>query len=406
VLWGVRECLRCALRRRLGTLLDDGTGRPAPFLAPLVDALCSAKNPASGHEWLKSPAVCDRLRALARGDLPLTHQALSALPPSGGVNHLRELLMALGLLPTRNAALVKFQQWSVAQLDRIQPQQDRQALATYVAWHHHRRLARQLADGTLKPSAWGTARQQVSAAIALLAWLRTRGTALAGCDQHDIDAWFANGPSTRAAARRFITFAVQRRICPPLRVPVPPHGQPNALPHHQRIALIRRLFTDEALPTGDRVAGLLVLLYAQPATRISRLLVDAVTITDQQVLLKIAAEELPLPEPLGDLTARLLAQRRNMGTAANPASPWLFPGRLPGQPITAKQLLGRLRTLGITRAARTAAFDQLLRDIPAPVLADLVGCNPRFATERASALATDWATYAALRATTHVTNHP
>lgn len=399
VLWSVRECLRCALRRRLDGLLDDGTGRPAPFLAPLVDALCSAKNPASGHGWLKSPAVRDRLRALARGDLPLTHEALSALPPSGGVNHLRELLMAVGLLPARNAELLKFEQWSAAQLDRVQPG-DRQALATYVAWHHHRRLARHLADGTLKPSAWGTARQQVRGAVDFLTWLRSRGTTLAGCDQHDLDEWFANGPTTRIFVRRFITFAVQRRICPPLRVPVQQHGQPNALPDHERVALVRRLFTDDTLAIVDRVAGLLVLLYAQPAARISRLPVEAVTVTGQQVWLRIAAEQLPLPEPLAGLTARLLAQRRNMATAANPSSPWLFPGRLPGRPITPQQLLGRLRALGVTRAARTAAFDQLLREVPAPVLADVVGCNPRFAAERASALATDWATYAALRAKT------
>jgi hypothetical protein len=73
--------------------------------------------------------------------------------------------MAVGLLPSRNAELLKFQQWSAAQLDRVQPRQDRQALATYVAWHHHRRLARHLADGTLKPSTCGTARQQVSVAV-------------------------------------------------------------------------------------------------------------------------------------------------------------------------------------------------------------------------------------------------
>jgi hypothetical protein len=392
VLWGIGECLRSALRRRLGTLLDDGTGQPAAFLAPLVEALCAAKNPASGHEWLRSPAVRDRLRALARGELPLTHEALSTLPPSGGVHHLRELLMAVGLLPTRNADLLKFEQWSAAQLGRVQPGADRQAHATYLAWHHHRRLTRHLADRTLKPSAWGTARQQVSAAVDFLAWLRNRGKALAGCDKHDVDEWFANSPSTRTrdAARRFITFAVQRRICRPLRVPAPQHGQPNALPHHERIALIRRLLADDTLATGDRVAGLLVLLYAQPVARISRLPVDAVTVTGQQVRLQIAAEQLPLPEPLAELTARLVGQRRNMGTAAKPASRWLFPGRLPGQPITAKRLLSRLRALGVTRAARTAAFDQLLRDIPAPVLADLVGCNPRFAAERAAALATDW----------------
>ncbi|MFJ9371476.1 hypothetical protein ACIRRA_44745 [Nocardia sp. NPDC101769] len=52
---------------------------------------------------------------------------------------------------------------------------------------------------------------------------------------------------------------------------------------------------------------------------------------------------------------------------------------------------------GITGAGRVAAFNELLREIPAPVLADLVGCNSRFATERATTLATDWANYAAIR---------
>lgn len=86
-----------------------------------------------------------------------------------------------------------------------------------------------------------------------------------------------------------------------------------------------------------------------------------------------------------------------MSTAANPDSPWLFPGRLPGRPISARQMLVRLHDIGVTRAGRVSAFDELLREIPAPVLADLIGCHPGFAAERASVLATDWSTYAALR---------
>ncbi|TMR94916.1 hypothetical protein [Nonomuraea basaltis] len=66
---------------------------------------------------------------------------------------------------------------------------------------------------------------------------------------------------------------------------------------------------------------------------------------------------------------------------------------------TRQNLRRRLRDLGITHTSRTAAFNQLLREIPAPVLADLVGCHPRFAAERATTLATDWDNYAAIRAT-------
>lgn len=229
-----------------------------------------------------------------------------------------------------------------------------------------------------------------------LAWLRERGVTLADCNQHDIDQWFAGGPSTRNHARRFITFAVQRRIFGSLRVPYVKQGQPDAQPRPERIALVRRLFTDNELSVGDRVAGLLVLLYALPASRIGALPLDAVVVTGDQVLLRVAEEELPLPEPLAHLTATLAAQRRNMSTA-NPDSPWLFPGRLPGPPISVRQMLVRLHDIGVTRADRVSAFDELLREIPAPVPADLIGCHPGFAAERASVLATDWYSYAALR---------
>ncbi|WP_433521337.1 hypothetical protein ACQPZ2_28855 [Nocardia pseudovaccinii] len=195
-----------------------------------------------------------------------------------------------------------------------------------------------------------------------------------------------------------MTFAIRRRLCPKLHVPNPPRSvTPDAQPQPERIALVRRLFTDETLPPIDRVVGVLVLLYAQPATRITQIRLDDVTTRDDQVFLRIAAEELPMPEPLGDLITELINQRRNMGTAANPASPWLLPGQRPDRPITASRLRQRMRQLGITSAGRVAAFNELLREIPAPVLSDLVGCNPKFAAERASLLATDWANYAAIR---------
>jgi hypothetical protein len=225
--------------------------------------------------------------------------------------------------------LLKFDQWSSSQLDHVESKEDRQALATYIAWHHRHRILRHLDNGTLRPSAWSTARQQTRVAVTFLNWLKDRGLTLAECTQHDIDDWFASGPTTHLLARTFMTFAVRRRLCPNLRLPAPPKATPDAQPQQERIALIRCLFTDDTLPAIDRVAGLLVLLYAQPAARITHLQVDDVTISGDQVRLRIAEEDLPLPEPLDQLTTTLITQRRNMGTAANPTSPWLFPGQRP-----------------------------------------------------------------------------
>jgi hypothetical protein len=383
----------------VNTLLDDGTGSAPAFLTPLVDALCSSKNPSSVEKWLRYPGVGDRLKALATGGLPLTHEAFSVLPRSHSVRYLRELLMSTGLLPQRNPELLKFDEWTADLLGGIAAADDRQALATYIKWHHRHRILRQLDNGTLRASAFATARQQSRAALDFLNWLSARGTTLAECTQHDIDDWFAAGPKTRLTARIFMTFAIRRRLCPKLRIPNPPRVvTPDAQPQSERITLVHQLFTNNTLAPIDRVAGLLVLLYAQPATRITQIKVDDVTTRDDQVFLRIAEEELPMPEPVGSLITDLITQRRNMGTAANPTSPWLFPGQRPSRQITTTRLRERLRSVGITGASRVAAFNELLREIPAPVLADLVGCNPKFAAERASILATDWANYAAIRA--------
>lgn len=50
-----------------------------------------------------------------------------------------------------------------------------------------------------------------------------------------------------------------------------------------------------------------------------------------------------------------------------------------------------------TAAAQTAAALQLARDIPAPVLADLLGWSVERAEDWASAAAHDWTTYPELR---------
>ena len=77
------------------------------------------------------------------------------------------------------------------------------------------------------------------------------------------------------------------------------------------------------------------------------------------------------------------------------ASPWLFPGGQPGQPISAYQLAGRLRQLGIRSGqSRSAALFQLATDLPAVILARLLGIHITVAAAWQRAAAGDWAGYA------------
>ena len=64
--------------------------------------------------------------------------------------------------------------------------------------------------------------------------------------------------------------------------------------------LARHLLHDEGIDTHDRVAGLLVVFYAQSVNRISRLTTDDVIASDAAVHLQLGVSPLVLAPPLAD----------------------------------------------------------------------------------------------------------
>jgi hypothetical protein len=159
----------------------------------------------------------------------------------------------------------------------------------------------------------------------------------------------------------------------------------------------RWLLHDSTLKPDDRVAGLLVLLYVPWPAAISRLTLSHVDISDDQVRIRPGREPVILPEPLDALVRQLAATRRGHAATGDPGtSPWLFPGGQPGQPVSAYQLAGRLRQLGIRSGrSRSAALFQLATDLPAAILARLPGIHISVAVAWQHASAGDWAAYAA-----------
>jgi hypothetical protein len=78
------------------------------------------------------------------------------------------------------------------------------------------------------------------------------------------------------------------------------------------------------------------------------------------------------------------------------------PRHLPGRPITAARLGQRLGQLGIdAQAGRRAALLQLAIEVPAALLANLLGIATTTATDWAHAAGADWSQYAAETARTH-----
>lgn len=210
--------------------------------------------------------------------------------------------------------------------------------------------------------------------------------------QEHLDHWLAEGPGEGHRVRIFLAWAAREGIVAPLVVPsatVRRHVDP--LDPQERMRLLRRLLGDDGLERADRVAGSLLLLFAQPLSRLVRLRKEGVENHDDGTFVALGSE------PLARLARRL--RDRPAGppsTGVQLDSEWLFPGLLLDAAIHEEALRRRLRRLGISaRAARGAAAQELAKTVPAAILADLLGFDTVTAERWVRLAGGEWAHYAA-----------
>ena len=389
------RCARCSLRRRARELLSAGSGSIPPQLTGVFDAVIAARQPRSALNWLRKGAGTSLLADAAAGRLAISHDALDAHPHRRAADYLRHMLTAGGALPPRDEELARTSQWLASLLAAIEPAADRRLMQAYSGWQVMRRL-RASAQRNQERTPTAHARNNIRAAAGLLAWLRSRGTTLSNCRQADIDDWLHTSPSA-CLARDFLSWAADRGHCQHLALPAPPRPTGAAISQDQRWQLAARLLHDTALDATDRVAGSLLLLYGQPLSRIAVLTTSQVTTRDGQVFIRLGRHDAPLPGSLAAATRQLISEGRTYrGVGSPPASTWLFPGHLPGRPITPSRLGERLRALGIyAQAGRRAALLDLATQLPAAVLADLLGLHETTAAKWMHQAGGDWSHYAA-----------
>jgi hypothetical protein len=174
-------------------------------------------------------------------------------------------------------------------------------------------------------------------------------------------------------------------------------GPRGPLDTEKRWADARRLLRDDTLHTADRVAGLLLVLYAQRIATISHLTVDHVHIGTDHAAIMLGTAPVVLPEPMAGLVRGLVASRRGHAAIGAPDTvPWLFPGGRPGQPIGDDRLGERLQRIGLNpRQDRSAALFTLATQLPVAVLARMLGIHIKVAVQWQQAAAGDWVAYAA-----------
>lgn len=388
-------CWSCLLPHVFDTLTANAT----VDLAPLRAALLASDRSRSVGRWLEIPFVAETISAIAAGEFALTHTALDNLgdKESNSVARLRAVLVTAGLLPVRDETLRNFERWVTVQIQSITDITDRKVIERFATWRVLRTVRGRAVDGEVLTTVY--ARHQISQAIAILTFLRERSLTLDGCRQPEIDEWLS-GPPARRHARDFVIWAVKEQLCHDIKIRHQPMQWParNMSPNeHEEV--VRRLLTDTTISLTDRVAGLLVGCYAQNPSRLRRLTITDIHIEDDTVAIRFGTDDTILATPIARCVVALIETRQGRAaTDSRATSPWLFPGGLPGRPLTAETLALRLRRLGIRpKDMRGAMLMDLAAEMPPGILGDLIGLDPTTATRWTRAASGDWANYVAIR---------
>jgi hypothetical protein len=377
------------LRRHLDHILPPSeTG-----LLRRLRGVILAAEPLTTRRWLTRAS--DLLRGLDTGRIPLTHESLDALPKPKAAEHLRALLIGAGILgPDPDRALRRLE-------DAIPD-----ILAGLTADHH--KLATRWAKWSVLPPLRGTdntprlatavsnARRKIEQTTRFLTELQRDGRDLSECAQYDIDAWFSGPGAARWQARPFLAWARQRGHLPRnLSLPASYRGTPQApADAEERWRTAQRLVRDDDLDPVDRIAGALVVLYAQPLARIVSLTTDDVATTDAGTSLRLGADALELPEPFATIIQQL-PYRRSANTAQQLPTRWLFTGSHANKPLSSSALGVRLRGIGIQpRRYRIAAAEHLAREIPPAMLAGVLGLKVSAINRHTTTTKGQWANYA------------
>ena len=181
------RCIACTLEHRVKELM--GVSR---ILDPLRESRLATDRPRAALRWVAKPECQEVLGAIARGDVAATHEDLDSLPDTHWLAHLRQVLVAAGVLPARDEQTARLEAWVQAQLDAMDDIEDRKVVDAFANWwllrRYRGRMDRTGVSSDTHP------RRLLLGAIAFLAWLREHGLTLGTCTQAHVELWLAGPP--------------------------------------------------------------------------------------------------------------------------------------------------------------------------------------------------------------------
>lgn len=360
------------------------------------------RNGLAAYTWLTRSAGRKLLDRISKGELALTHEALDGDGRSTAAEHLRFLLQQVGALEARDKNLASAARRVDQLIDRLADRDDRTLLRSYATWEALNRLRfRSGREGGAQAGAAQATVSHVRTLQRFVEQLRSTGKSVASANQRDVDRWLAKRPDDATSLKTFFRWLSKYDGSINVSIPATQKSTPAvSMGDEERWEFVLRALRDDDLPIETRVVSLLVLIYAQPVTRIARLRQSDVRQEGGTVTVLLGSEPLEVVDPLGSLLLQLPDPRQlGLSNIAHGNSPWLFPGRNAGDHANAATLRSRLRELGIHSGGelRKSAIADLARQVPSPVLADLLGFHINTAATWAQASGGNYARYAALR---------
>jgi hypothetical protein len=265
----------------------------------------------------------------------------------------------------------------------------------YARWHVLSR-AKTNRHGHLSATVTGRCRADIHTARVFLDHLATHEHDLDNCPQNVIDAWLATDRSRRLGFLRWLQrngHLARTRLPGPVARQDPGHD----IDPSRQLDRARQLLHDpESASIEDRAAACLILLYAQPTTKIVTLTTRDIQTRDGDTYLALGREPLLLIPPL-DALVLALPVAKPFGTASALADRrWLFTGKNAGTHLHPTSLMHRMNKLGIlTRASRNTALLHLASTTPPAVFATIIGIDISTATRWAALAGAVWNNYAA-----------
>ncbi len=400
--YGLHRCARCFLRERLTELLTDpATGQIHHQLRPVFDELVNSERPQTGVWWLrKKPGIGPQLLSqMACGALEISHDIFRALPSDRSHDYVRALLVAVGVLGPVEIRIERMLPWIddvVAEL----PTDDAALIRRFAHWHVLRQMRKAARENRLTKPMADACRRRIRVAIEFVGFPAHHDASAETATQDLLERYQGHVRRTLTHEYAFIVWLRDCRINTTLTVPDVPRPPPAVtMSDTQRWAAVERLLHDTTLRRYTRIGGLLTLLFAQPLSRIVAMRTSQIIITDDRAVhVTFSTIPVQMPPVLDDLIREHL-EHRGKSLYASRDTGWLFPGGNPGHHLATENIRSQLVAIGIKPyESRKATLFQLAGDMPAPVLAELIGITNNNAADWARLAARDWTDYIAERA--------